>query len=248
MLEEMNELKLISGILIPDIKGLLLQSMNSTRFCTSSELYHQLCKFCDFSPEEFPIKNIGNYLQSLTSIGAVAWHIKTDFGREYGDPLVARGTFVVNSLTSKIRSLYSIFGRSLSSKIRLIKLLAINPREKFEVEDVKRVVKMSRETFNFLGSIGIIDSNPRYISANENTLIIYRELLEPLEKAVSNLDLYDSGFKDRYEYYLNREEEWRRARKNQVLICGRELRMCRYEINSKGYRVNIDMRSTICPW
>ena len=241
MLEEIDIFKLIPGILIPDIKGLLLQSMNSSRFYTSSELRDQLCEFCGFSPEEFPIKNIGNYLQSLTSIGAVVVHIKTDFGRKFGDPLVARGTFVVNSLNSQLRSLYSIFRGSSSSKIRLIKLLATNPYEKFEVEDVKRVVKMGRETLNFLGSIGIIDSNPRYISANENTLIIYSELLEPLEKAVK--DPYNSEFRYRYDYYLNREEEWRRARKNQVLIYKRELPRYRDE---KSLSMKISSRYS--PW
>lgn len=218
-----------SGILSPDIKGLTLQSMNPLKTYTRSELYDQVCAFCGFDSDlrTFPLTpdSIWSYYNGrpryrgcLDSIGVVvklnvgvkdtphgivyatAYH-KTDAGEDFGNPLVARGTYVVNELAKrriKNSSLWKLLGafnkntvaryRSGYTRYKIIKFLSEHPKEEFRKTDLVQALPelddiVISDTLNSLGEAGVIDYySSRGSGWSEYTLV--KKLNE--EEIVSN--------------------------------------------------------------
>jgi Fe2+ or Zn2+ uptake regulation protein len=174
-----SRVEALISILSPDTQGIALLSMDSNKAYTYGELYNQTLKFCDI--EKFPVnrETIGRYCKFLASIGAVdskekeKWRLKyyqkTDAGRDFGDPLVAIGTYVVNELLRmnvKYRSLNKILGQAGYRRYRIIKLLAENSESKFTWSEILNELKeFGGETIstdlNKLGEAGIIFYSPR---------------------------------------------------------------------------------------
>ena len=114
---------ILNGILSPDPKGIALQAMDPRKAYTKTELYENVLEFCGLNEEEFPLTDSmwvyfnGNPRQrrkgSLKEIGAVVElkvkpkrtryaktyaiaYQKTDAGKDFGDPAIALGTYLVN--------------------------------------------------------------------------------------------------------------------------------------------------------
>ena len=174
-----SRVEALISILSPDTQGIALLSMDSNKAYTYGELYNQTLKFCDI--KKFPVsrETIGRYCKFLASIGAVdskekeKWRLKyyqkTDAGRDFGDPLVAIGTYVVNELLRmnvKYRSLNKILGQAGYRRYRIIKLLAENSESTFTWSEILNELKeFGGETIstdlNKLGEAGIIFYFPR---------------------------------------------------------------------------------------
>jgi len=194
-----------SGILSPDSKGITLVSMDPSRAYTYRELYKSVCAFSGFDPglSEFPLthRSIWGYCDgtpsrrlrsSLDSIGAVVKlkakrrstsyrsllataYQKTDAGRDFGDPIVAMGTYTVNEITKrkpKYSSLWRLLGSAPKSpetryragftRYKIIKFLSENPTEEFRREDIILALSQLDDTaisnaLNSLGEAGAID-------------------------------------------------------------------------------------------
>ena len=184
---------LTSGILTPDPKGLILLAMNPKEAYTRKELYERVLDFYGLGLIEFPLTAgaAWGYLNgskgvkgSLESIGAVVRlrikesggnyvtaYQKTDAGRDFGDPTVAIGTYVVNELSrmkAKYCSLWRILGACHSKYeyrrgfvvSRIIKLLAENPESKFTLTEISNELKLDQTTashaLNSLAKAGVI--------------------------------------------------------------------------------------------
>jgi len=192
----------LSGILAPDLKGLTLQSMEPEVAYTKRELYERVCEFCEFQPRDFPVTSntVWKYCYghphkrikgSLHSIGtvvelkikrkvtpykevyAVAYQ-KTDAGEDFGDPLVALGTYTVNRIRkegAKYASLQRLLGSPTKSPnapcragyttFMIVRFLANNSDEEFRKEDIlAELPELNRGTISStlirLGNAGII--------------------------------------------------------------------------------------------
>jgi len=193
-----------SGILTPDPKGITLWSMDPLRAYTQLELYLSVCSFSGCEPEtrEFPLmrRSVWQYCNgkgrggSLEKIGAVVklkvkrrgnkyvtGYQKTDAGEDFGDAIVARGTYLVNRFSERRNkpNLYSLWkilgGPSKSERVghrrgyavyKIIKLLYENEGEKLTCSEIAKEAKIATITcshvLNDLGNVGVIDYKSPY--------------------------------------------------------------------------------------
>jgi DNA-binding transcriptional ArsR family regulator len=195
----------LTTVLRPDIKGLALEGIDPGECYSSQELYDQTVSFCGFNPllEKFPVTLAGVWVYfygfptkklkgSLASIGMVVEseeerqrprrgtvlatvYQKTDAGTDIADPLVARGTHLVNMISKKnpkFSSMLRLWGAPQKTPIaehgagyrrfRLIELLSENPKDKFRREDILKELpefdeKVISVTLRNLGDAGFID-------------------------------------------------------------------------------------------
>ncbi|MFZ8830378.1 MAG: hypothetical protein ACO2OO_02940 [Candidatus Aenigmatarchaeota archaeon] len=161
-----------NGILSPDPKGLALLATDPEKAYTKKELYDQFLNF--YGLDKLPITkdavwayfkgDLSNSLRgsSLEAIGTVVKlrikkitvnyvtaYQKTDAGRDFGDPIVAIGTYVVNKLSEMNAgycSLWRILGAAQVPKeiehrrgfrvYQIIKFLAENQESKFTQAEI----------------------------------------------------------------------------------------------------------------
>ena len=197
---------ILNGILSPDPKGIALQAMDPREIYTVTELYENVLEFCDVSEEEFPLSvdGVWGYFYghssrrregSLKEIGAVVElkvkpkrtryaktyataYQKTDAGKDFGDPAVALGTYLVNEFEKKKNkvkygSLQRILGSPHKSKdararrgygvYKIVELLAKNSDSEFRWKDIAKELKEELDEstvssiLNSLGEAGVVD-------------------------------------------------------------------------------------------
>ena len=192
---------ILNGILSPDPKGIALQAMDPRKAYTKTELYENVLEFCGLNEKEFPLTDSmwvyfnGNPRQrrkgSLKEIGAVVElkvkpkrtryaktyataYQKTDAGKDFGDPAVALGTYLVNEFKNlKYHSLQRVLSypqRGRDRKYRrgysiykVAELLAKNPDSEFRWKDIVEELEGELSSIaissalNSLGEVGVID-------------------------------------------------------------------------------------------
>jgi transcription initiation factor IIE alpha subunit len=179
---------LTSGLLTPDLKGLALRTMNPEEVYTKKELYEQILDFYGLDELPITVEGVWQYYYkgprhpgSLESIGAVVRlevkekggkyviaYQKTDAGRDFGDPLVDIGTYVVNKVEQPLWIILGFAGSSGEYRRgyivhEIIKLLAKNPEDEFTATEITNELKLNDATIsqalNHLGKYGLIDYN-----------------------------------------------------------------------------------------
>jgi predicted transcriptional regulator len=146
-------------IISNDAQGLALYAMDNKKKYTIEELKDRIFKLYG---REFPTEDLPTYLNNLKEIGAVeseiennkTYYLKTDIGKYYGDPIVARAIYVVSNLKRSLRgilrigSLEASKNNSLYPAYLVIKLLAENPDREFKYDEVSNKLKLDRNTVN----------------------------------------------------------------------------------------------------
>ncbi len=179
-----------SGILTPDTKALVLWAMDDRPY-TSRRLYAAAERF---SGRDFPITqtpvwkyctgnehsegslySIGTVVKERvvdTSSGPTIAYIKTDAGRDFGEPLAALACMLVNELAGKVHyaSMRRLLGHASKpptaihrhgyAVYKIIKLLAENPDTDFRCADITEQTELGdkaiSDALNSLGEAGFI--------------------------------------------------------------------------------------------
>lgn len=185
-----NRVKDLLSILSPDPKPSLSLAIEPGKSYTKTQLVKQYLKFYRLEKLPLEVNSLWNYccehhskgkkgsleaigVTKIKNRGGISVIQKTELGRDLGDPIAARGIWVVNKLYeigAKYCTMWKILGaisKQITHEFRrwyvmfeVIRFLAENHEVKITITDLSRILKLSDvapRTIRELGEMGLIN-------------------------------------------------------------------------------------------